>query len=237
MEAKGQTEASPYTDLISFLGTAIILGTFIVKDVLREEQKDRRDSYEQALTAWQLQEGIKSIENVIILRPTPFESEKNNDPNVQGAKILKAMLEGSLEIVRTGLLDNSMLIEKLPAKQRKLYQAQDKEFSNRLTSLDNDFDEVRDDLSLALLGTSQEGGEGIANARNKLDHILEDCFNLSLSVIAEESRIVEDFKKELSHTTDLLLLWTGMSYVLYPAGVLIGVLGGLAGIKVPGAGE
>jgi hypothetical protein len=51
----------PYAGILSFLGTVIVLGTFVVKDVLKDQQKDLLASLEAANTTWALRQNVNDI--------------------------------------------------------------------------------------------------------------------------------------------------------------------------------
>lgn len=61
--------------------------------------------------------------------------------------------------------------------------------------------------------------------------------NLESDVTKERNNLTADFEKETTHATHWFRTCTYVTYVLYPAGVLIGILGGIAGAKAPGTGE
>jgi hypothetical protein len=55
------------------------------------------------------------------------------------------------------------------------------------------------------------------------------------TVAAEKSKLDKGVEEETAHFAHYLRTWTHFSRVLYPVGALITILGGLAGVKIPGA--
>jgi hypothetical protein len=52
----------PYAGLLSFVGVCIVLGTFIVKDVLRDQQKDLVSALDTARLTWQFSQNVNSLD-------------------------------------------------------------------------------------------------------------------------------------------------------------------------------
>lgn len=236
----------PYAGLFSILGILTVLGTFIVKDVLRDQTKDLLGSLEAANATAMLKQSINIIEEKDAFIERNLESFRSQ--SMQKADTERrfefnaATVALTLHNTKNKLAFIAILSAKLPnGFPREYYRRRQKDFEAKLKEIEAMYDARYEDYrKLATLPpTAKEERDNkistldlqMAELYRSLKHYLES------DVTKERDNLTADFEKESAHAAHRFRTWTYVAYVLYPAGVLIGILGGIAGAKVPSTGD
>jgi hypothetical protein len=199
-----------FAGLISFCGVAVVLATFIVKDVLRDEEKDALSALETAEREYNLTDGIGLIGDGIayLTDKVNSHSERERDGVAHLSATFRSLLQSQTTLNRlTGLL------ESLPKKEAKLVE---QEFNQ----LSYDALKLRDTVS------------PISTA--ELDPVTDSAVALRDKVEILEIQLTKQVRKEAKKASRGAKRFTYWTYFLYPIGVFIGVLGQLAGVKSAG---
>jgi hypothetical protein len=226
-----------YSGLISFLGIVILLGTFIVKDVLRDRQKDLLDSLEAAGAAWTVKQSTNNIDSKIDLLAREFKTWKTESEKdaLRKFELVRSTTGVFLNSVVDEMAANAMLFERLPSALAKKYKRKQKEFeAEEKESGDRYFSLQSISISMSKPGKEEDSNREMS-AVNDIWVVGLKLADLEMKVVQEKLDITKDFEDETAHATRLLKRFTILSYILYPLGVLIGALGQLAGAKASGA--
>ena len=252
----------PYAGLFSILGILIVLGTFIVKDVLRDQAKDLLGSLEAAEATAMLKQSINLIGEKLAFIERNLESFRSQSIQEADAErrfeFVAATAALTLHNTRNQLASIALLSAKLPSDflPRKTYRSWQKDFEAKLKEIEARYDALsRAYAELAmpsyLVGmfvpprlvlqmphiTEQERANKISSLYLQMAAAYKSLKDLESEVMKERDRLTADFEKETAHASHWFRTCTYISYVLYPAGILISILGGIAGARVPGTGE
>jgi uncharacterized membrane protein len=196
--------------LISFLGVVVILATFIVKDVLRDEEKDAVSALETAQREYNSELGIEAILNELDYLGDKVYSHSERERN--GFVHISASFRLLLDI-KSKLNRLTRLRESLPNKEAKLVEQE----SNQLN---DEVSELR--YKVPPVSTAE------------LDPVTDSVLALSAKVEIFERRLAKEVAIEAKKASRRAKRFTYWTYFLYPTGVFIGVLGQLAGVKAVG---
>lgn len=140
-----------FSGLISFLGLAIVVSTFIVKDVLRDNQKDVVDSFEATRNVWllktsmdQLHEYSMQSKSLTLSREQIDKSSQELTTNEAGSQA--ELFYNSLETMGLILDDQKatykVLYEKLPRNVRRSLAGFEKYDDDRFNTLQSRLGDV-----------------------------------------------------------------------------------------------
>jgi hypothetical protein len=259
-EQKIRRRLHRYASLISVLGIAIPFGTFFIKDVLRDQQKDF-ESLETARAELTAKQNIDALENKIdhIIKDLHSSLAQSRQQSRDEMDFEHWLDEVFFILHRTENDIASMvaLSAKLPSEfsDRKKWRGFDKQ-AKQIESKESKFYVAYKQVATPL----QRGSSGCIWTRIILvpewqpgatqeerdqtfiyqhaqvrDGIDKEVRALKSDVEKEEAKLLKGFEEETAHIAHHLRTWTYLSWVLYPVGVLITLLGGLAGVKIPGA--
>jgi hypothetical protein len=229
-----------YAGLFSILGILIVLGTFIFRDVLRDRTKDLLGSLEAANATAMLKQSISIIEEKDAFIERNLESFRSQSTQKADSErrfeFSAATAALTLHNTQNKLAFIAILSAKLPSSfpPRKYYRRMQKDFEAKLKEIEDGYDGLSEDYVLA---NKAERTDKISSLDRQMTRLYERLKCLESDVKKERDNLTSDFEKETAHTTHQLRTYTYLTYVLYPAGLLIGILGGIAGAKVPGTGE
>jgi hypothetical protein len=211
---------------------AVVLLTFLFKEVLRDNAKDKVAAMESAQRAYDSRfatDLIDSqlatvIEKIRIILDNLAKRNEDHNPEVLGGPYPNEGLRSyfrddynSAWLSLTGRL--TMLCESLEGAKKKEARKEIELFKEALLK-------IRRSLSEPLPPGIDIDGIYMAciAAMRYIHHELGDF----------EKRLVEEVTQEARKGSHDLKKFTYLSYFLYPAGVLIGVFGQLAGVKTAG---
>ena len=238
----------PYASLISFLGIAIPLGLFLIKDVVCDRRKESLESLETARTRLMLMQNINDLKSTtdhvvgdlhevlgLMLKRPPEQMKFTSWSN---------SLRGKLDVIAS----MEALCAQLPSDfpDRKTYNSECRGLEQKANQIKSTYGELWKDYKSNGARSVHDGISGTLGLEEKyqkfpdqnkrtMDGIDKDLDNLKSTVESEKSRLDKSFEEETIHMTHHLRTWTYLSWALYPVGVLITLLGGLTGIKIPGA--
>jgi hypothetical protein len=203
-----------FAGLISFCGVAVVLATFVVKDVLRDEEKDTLTKMENAYRA---ADSMKAIYMVSM--------QVEDLTRTSGSKESSASeLFNELDLILPVLNRLEILSEALPKKDRDYIRPGESSLS--LKQFWKDYAQIRHSSGFPLWWPSEEASKALLSSAVDLDS------DLTIFELEMRSRL-ESASSKAKHR---LRRFTNWSYFLYSIGILTGVLGQVAGVK-PSGGE
>jgi hypothetical protein len=219
-----------YAGLISFCGVALVLAILIVKDVLRDEGKDAVSAMETAQRAYDSTLATDLIHDWLIdpqlmkLRnSSPVNSAKYSLYSTSGTDPLPG-IDDTLAYISVSLRRVTILRESLPKKE-----------ANQAGKSANEFEQESEMIRQDALELERAPAEVEPNLLVSWgNHLLKSAQNVRVHLAFFEQELRQQLVNEARKGTRRLKRFTYLSYFLYPAGVLIGVLGQLAGVKAAG---
>ena len=225
-----------FAGVISSLGLAVAALTFLAKDVLRDRAKDLADSLEAARHVWLLKSSLDNIDDTLsqveelLVEKLVTPSKAPEFPtNAEWDRFL-----ANEDAILSRLLANfQLLYEKLPKGQRKKVESSEKSARRSYLNLHEEF-QVRNEHVLQII--SLKPPPPGTNRREYLMDVSSEYDDAIKHADAAFSDLVSVFESETASAARHVRTITYWTYVLYPLGILIGVLGQLAGVK-PAGGE
>jgi Mg2+ and Co2+ transporter CorA len=220
--------------MISFLGLLIVALTFLVKEVLRDKAKDEVSSLESTRNALILKFEIDRLQQSIYYltkNPTYHEPSSSilstlDDFPAQFKKLVDAVNDKAVALYNLRV-SARMLYEKLPKDIRKTHPLEDKQTQAILDILDFE------NATLSMFVPPKT----LQDASKQLDeviHLLNQFVDALNHYDKNTRRFLELFESEVASTNRHLRTLNYLSfYLFYPAGVIMGILGQLAGVKPP----
>jgi len=230
-----------FANLISILGLAIVVVTFVVKDILRETAKDLLDTLEGTQNILFIKQAVD--ENFVT---TPHQGSIQpmvdilSKTNLTDYEFLNAKLELSQYITywETALGNASRnykyLFTKLPKNVRNRHKAEERsveDISKQLSFKTSDL--------YARIDTAIQTHHALESVTSDVELFsLTQAWAKGVQEIYERvSELSMVFEFETARADRNLRTFTHLSfYVLFPLGILISILGQLAGVK-PLGGE
>jgi hypothetical protein len=223
-----------YSGLISLFGLLIVIGTFVVKDVLRDNQKDLVDSLEATRNVWFLSESIddvqKSLEGILYkLHRLEILNMGVTDPSEKTKKSIdnaKKDLTLSDERLKSLKATYNLLYAKLPAN----IQVEADKSLKHLTALEA----LQRQESALLKKPDPQSEDQASQLETEISQFSGMYWKETKRFTDETHNVLDLFERQYVSANCYLKIFTYISYVLYPAGILIGILGQVAGVKPPG---
>jgi hypothetical protein len=221
-----------FAGLISFCGVVVVLATFIVKDVLRDEEKDLLSALQTARRTFDFRLATDSI----LERQSELADRIDKDTKSEiTADFVFQPLYSYLPVCSSLLQRLKILGESLPEKEAK----QAGESAKRLQrELDKISDRARELLPQVSMQELQERPRDLASKQDALrkEQELQGLMLIRLRdrMYFLEDQLIQEVAREARKAARRLKRFTYLTYFLYPAGVFIGVLGQLAGVKAAG---
>jgi hypothetical protein len=235
----------PYAGLISFVGAAVVVGTFIVRDVLRDHERDLLSGLETAKAGWILQQSLNGLEwriltvqdqinNLVLVNDTyaksgesPNHLDSNSIRLVNGEKPKEIFLSYSLMYWHRQMEVDKVLYEKLSPHRRKVHQ-----FKIEILKLYYDWIEskVSNGTHVQIPGLPDIWLLSEIPPESKKE-IAERAALLWAGIFAEMQDLLEDFETETKHAAHLFRTFTYASWMLYAVGTVVGFLGQVAGVN------
>lgn len=251
-----------YASLISVLGIAIPLGIFLIKDVLCDRQKDCLESLETTraevrnkqinLKIDNLESGIDHIKND--LHSFWAQSIQQSDPErtfETWENCVSETLRRTENDIDSMVAFSAKVPSDFPDRKRHGYrlaelEGQAKQIESKYDALSEAYLVVATPLHLIgilkrplgwqTVGTQEERDQKFLIQHAPMQDGINSDLNALVSTVAKEKfKLKKDLEEETEDTTHHLRTWTYFSWALYPVGVLITLLGGLTGVKIPGA--
>ncbi len=229
---------------LAILGAAIVFAMFVVKDAYRESLKEIVYSIQTAETSFQIISGFERVD----VRLRKIEQQTFTDQTPKELVFLGRMLrkrmklpdppsneeitfQKSLSGYETDVKNLEHLLSEVPGHQ------EDRHFLEETEAAIQDAykTEVQDQAGNSV----KSGTNGAARIASFLaDESREATSAEILTMLREaEEHIVLDAEKERDLREDRLRRYTIASYILYPIGWLIGLIGKLTGVPGIGGGE
>lgn len=222
--------------VLTFVGALVVFGTFIMKDIMRENFKDLVDSLDKAESIYLVRADIRHLETKLY---TP-----QGDPR----QLLKQQLEQSL-ITQQGGLDallkhgnrirdennsRSLELENILEFSAKLHshEIEDLKRNTQLArvSLDNELQQWRDDLMKSNYDSETPGSRNHLLAVT-LPKMWEEERRLDTHIDALERAVLEEGRKLKSKNEYWYKIATRASYFFYGLGWALGLFGRLVDVK------
>jgi hypothetical protein len=228
----------------------VLLATTVVKDFFRDQQKDLVSSFEATQHVWlvisrlaQERNNLLSIESELKTIKDTLEPTKLESPTAAAEHSISIHEEdiSRFELELDNLVENrNLLMNRLPKRIRKELDELTKSLDSGAANLRADLKEAR--ISDVLLKTRIEAGFSTEDYDAQISALWRRTFLLRSAYATEVAHVDSEFQKvlrlfgaESASATRRLRTFTYWTWcVLYPVGLLIGILGQLAGVKVPG---
>jgi hypothetical protein len=212
----------------------IVVVTFVIKDVLRDSQKDLVDSLEATRNASVLKTGIDRLQDnldTIQYRLQSFGILNLQTTNSRDS-ILQSIANSKEDLTLTDhRVQNLRETYKLLSQQlRGSDRAKAEQALKRDQATLNDFQRKNAALRSQPTPSSEEQLSNLAKTASDLSH---NYWKASEQLFTIQD-VLEPFKSECSSAARHLRTFTYLSYLLYPLGILIGIIGQFAGVKPPG---
>lgn len=221
-----------------FLGSIVLLGTFLVNDALRNESKDLADSVSRAETSFAVRQEMQGIVDHLnkddgTLREIQGAVEKNTQIDPNKNRPLWDVSEELDERYPTyyrhmSTFDNILnLLEKLPYdrpldEQRWILK-------RRLSHLDELLSDLRKRRYYLNYGYVDEASQMLPKIKADRDientEVSSDKLNTIAAVDAFGEEVFKRARIVQSKADERSTLWKYLSYALYPFGVVLGLLG------------
>jgi len=226
--------------LISFCDAALVLTTFIIKDVLRDREKDVVSGMENAqrdFDSLSIANAILSRLDALAGKPVYAESSLTAVADWKSLQLLYDYLNERHERLK-------VLMDVLPMNWRELVQnrafvVNGQRISDDDLQLDPEIwlSKLEHDLGRHNDSAGPTTPKDLDDTDNKdpLESAQADAQKASKLVDVESMAIFARFQDETQIAKNKLKQFTFWSYFLYPFGVFIGILGQLAGVKVGGS--
>jgi hypothetical protein len=232
-----------FAGLISFCGVVVVLATFIVKDVLRDEEKDLLAALQTAQRTFDFRVATDSIlEGQSELAD---RIDKDTKSEITPAYVFRPLY--SYLTVCSSLLQRLKILGKsLPEKEAKQVGESAKHFQQELDKIAattrtpmlvvpmQQLQEMQEKSKLPFLFPLDLEASQADTIRKEQE--LQGLILLRLrdKMYHLEDRLIQEVAVEARKAARRLKRFTYLSYFLYSAGVFIGVLGQLAGVKSAG---
>jgi hypothetical protein len=233
--------------LISVLGWTLLVSTFIVKDTLRDRAKDLVNSFELTQQVLFLKTALDRVQDTVIsrddatdvgaatdMRPFVNAPAFPNEPAEKGEiKTLEAYFQRQEYAFGMYLERRRLLCEKLSDDVRKTEKRDQKIAENNLTGL-----HTRRVLLLTAIEISQMTDappERVNKLTDSYKKLVDDYYATYRANSEALNKVSKTFESEARSADRQLRTFSYLSwFVLYPLGILIGILGQLAGVRLPG---
>lgn len=212
---------------ISFCGVAVVLATFIIKDVLRDKEKELLAAMETAQRAYDSTIANDSIsvrlDRLLVLvsqfQKGPYPTIPNLEPSLQVRLDSRIKFYSLCKIIDERWTRLNNLLEESSPKRPQEFERIDNEFKVKRSQVEETgrLLSVADPSNHDFMEKLSKAGQTESDALDYLTHA--------------EEQIIADLRKEATIAKSRLNWFTFWSYFLYPVGVLVGVLGQLAGAK------
>jgi hypothetical protein len=246
-QTKNKKRARRIDVLFSIVGTAIVLITFYVHEVKREEAKEAADTVASTLATENLEEAISNGSSTVIRH---LIDSSYTEPSSKGLTKRESVLLRSVYLTMFDVdalqFDSWNQANALHALEKSVATLKDKkDYPNRLTTMRSELDKAANDgaeVYIAVNGLKREA-ETVhpipATFWSKVNPVEERVALFqweSGKIIDKASALREDILKHMQTQADLYKQryerLTSWSYFLYPLGFLLGLIGKLLGIEV-----
>lgn len=231
--------------LLTVVGSFILVGTFFIREVLREEQKDLRDSVEAAESTFAIRADLGSLADEVFVNQRR-EDRYRIDPrrNFQGLpeqqlvhlKLIADVFleqeidEHALTRIAGNLATTDQLVDRLSGQLRKKEGSSLEQLKKELERLRVDYDGTLKDAGISSSAISTRLSDD--TLRRALDRLraLEDGLG---KVTANVDNLVKETLKDARAIRDKsetrYSIYTQISIVLYCIGAILGLIGHLFG--------
>jgi hypothetical protein len=228
--------------IVSFIGAGVVLATFVVKDVMKENLKDVNDSLGSAQNFYLsqtynifIQDDLSYIKQEVDLALSALQSSEKNQFERRESVLRASAQAGNdhLNVVIEYVRNLASLIDKLQNEtdkrdQVRILLVRCAQLSIEIKSLQNRIPQIfslinhnsEDPQALARLTEFTKDTEPIPG---KTQSIMEEATKLTQSVVSDLAARKEETERNYERTTNL-------SYVLFALGWIIGLAGQLLGV-------
>jgi hypothetical protein len=227
----------PYAGICSAAGIFVVLITFVVKDVLKDREKDIVESLEAAKTKWLLITRIGVVDSRLVAFQQELEnwrSEAEDDIQKREYGQISTRTLALVDGVFEELKATSLISENLSPDPNNQHRTTVAGLNDVFVDLKKRCNKICLEAQTQTLSVStnpKENRTPLQQAIGELNDVRIHLLQCESDLKAEESLEVVELEDDLKSAGSNVSIFTFASWVLYPLGVLIGVVGHVAGAK------
>jgi hypothetical protein len=217
--------------LLTLFGTAILFFTFVFRDVLRENARGTRDSYESAASSFALMDKIISVSDRVRHLEVVVESQAHGYK--ESSYTLRKSTELRLEDLKTSIQNAKQVCERLPRSKVGPTQS-------ALEEIQNEADKISSELDAKKLSASEPpiaselptGFEPLASSDLKSFYdqkVQQVKYRLQPEVKKRSDEILSVLAAEAQSAAWWYSLFNACSIYLYVLGIIVTAVGQVIG--------